>query len=504
MLYLKAKKIDIEAGEDLVVLLNNEEAEERGIFEGQKVVFYYNDIVLNVKVNQTDTKVERGEIGLYSEIWNKYTIPNSEMVSIDILDRPDSIDYIREKLLGSKLTKEEIFEITKDVSTRRIRDVEVAYFMSCFFSPGFDDEEVVNIAKGMAAAGDTLNFHDDEKNGRLIVDKHSIGGIAGKGVTPILVPIIAATGLLIPNTSTRAITSPAGTSDILETTMPIKFTNKEVLEIVKEINGCMIWGGALKLAPADDVMISVERSLHAQSFNKLIASIVAKKIAMSIEKILIDIPYGKSAKVRDADEAEMLGNKFKMVFDKVGIDCYPHVRFVKGPDSYGIGPNLEMKDVLNVLERKDDRPLFLEESALKMAGRLLEISGKASQGKGYDTALGILDDKKALDKFWEIAKKQGAKERITADDINGGEYEKVVKAEKAGVIHYIDNKKIVRVARALGTPFVKEAGIYFHKNVNDTVKEGDELLTLYSVSKDRLNDGLEELDINELIELKKV
>jgi AMP phosphorylase len=496
-LYLRTKKLDIEAGDDLVVLLNNKQAEQEGIKEGQKITIFYHQQVIYATVHQTDTEMETGELGMYSELWQTYDIPSGEILRVEIPERPDSIDYIKKKLLGYRLNKNEIYTITKDISNRRIKDIEVAYFMSSFFSPGFNDEEVVNIAEGMAAAGDIIDFTEGKK-GTHVVDKHSIGGIAGKGVTPILVPIVSATGLLIPNTSTRAITSPAGTSDILETVMPVAFEDGEVQQIVKKENACMIWGGSLKLAPADDVMISVERSLHAQSFNKLVASIVAKKIAMGINHVLIDIPYGKGAKVKDAEEANKLGEKFVEIFEKVDIDCFPFKRLIKGTDGLGIGPNLEMRDVLRVLERDELRPKFLEESALQMAGKVIEMGKKAAPGKGYEMARSILESGKALEKFWAIGKTQGATKIIKSEEIKPGEYIKEVVADFDGKISFVDNKMIVRIARALGTPFIKQAGIYFHKTLGDNVKKGDRLMTLYSVGNERVEDGYSIVDFKKL------
>jgi len=500
-LYLKAKKLDIEVGDGLTVMLNNAQAEEEGIKEGQKVMLGYMDLILYVDVIQTETEVMPGQVGLLAEVWRHYGIPNDDVVCIDMFNRPDSIDYIKKKLLGHKLVRDEIFAITKDISNRKIRDIEVAYYMACFFSPGFDDDEVVNIAEGMARAGDILDFHKGHDEGTLVVDKHSIGGIAGKGVTPILVPIIASAGLLIPNSSTRAITSPAGTSDILEVVMPISFPSKQVMKVVADTNACMIWGGSLRLAPADDVMISVERSLHAQSFNKLIASIVAKKIAMGVDKVLIDIPYGRGAKMESPEDADMLGNKFIKIFEKVGIECVPAKRFVKGPDGMGIGPVLEMREVLRILEQHESRSLELEGIALDMAGKLLEVSGKSASGAGKTMAESLLKSGKALDKFWEIAMAQGATRRVSGESLHGGKYTWIVKSHKSGIINFINNKEVIRVARSLGTPSIKDAGMYFSKKVGDVIKEGEEFLTFYAASGERLRAGVEEFKIEEMLEI---
>jgi AMP phosphorylase len=500
--YLKTKKLDLSTGDPLVILMNEADAKENGFREGQKSVFIWQDIELYTLVNITDTEIAPGEVGLFTELWQQYSIPEGEMVRFEILKRPESIDFIKRKLMGHRLTREEILTIMTDISDRKIREIEVAYFMACFFNPGFDDDEVRFIAEGMAKAGDILSFVNIKDGNKLVVDKHSIGGIAAKGITPILVPIIASAGLVIPNTSTRAITTPAGTTDILEVLMPVSFSNEQLMSVVKETGACMIWGGSLKLAPADDVMISVERELEGQSYSKLIASIVAKKISMGVTHIVIDIPYGKAAKVKSPEDAQRLSKQFIKIFNLVGIQCETFLRFVNSPDGNGVGPVLEVRDILKVLEQKPNRPMALEKVAVEMAGRLFEMSGKADFGKGRKLAREQLESGKALSKFWEIAFAQGATEKKTADQLIVGEYSKDFMSNKSGVITFIDNHEVVEICRALGTPFIKEAGLYFHKLVGEYVKEGELLFTIYAATQDRLIVGESEVDVEKMFELK--
>jgi AMP phosphorylase len=500
-IYLKTKKLDMATGDPLVVLMNEADADANGFREGQKCIFMWQDVELYTLVNITDTEIGVGEIGVFTELWEQYKIPNGEMVRCEILQRPESIDFIKKKLMGHKLSREEIMAIMADISDRKIREIEVAYFMACFFNPGFDDEEVQFIAEAMASAGDILSFKGYGKND-YVVDKHSIGGIAAKGITPILVPIIASLGLVIPNTSTRAITTPAGTTDILEVLMPVSFSNEDVMKIVKKTGSCMIWGGSLKLAPADDVMISVERELEGQSYSKLIASIVAKKISMGITHIVIDIPYGKSAKVKTPEDAQSLSNKFIKLFNAVGIQCETFMRFVNSPDGNGVGPVLEVRDILRVLEQSPKRPMPLEKVTCEMAGRLIEMVGMADFGQGRKLAKQQLENGKALEKFWEIAMAQGAKKVLKEDELTIGKYSKDYLAPKSGRIAFVDNHEVVEIARALGTPFIKEAGIYFYKLVGEYIEEGEKLFTLYATNEDRLSAGNLEVSVDKVVEIK--
>ena len=307
-LYLKSKKFDLGAGKDLFVLMHSEDADDLGVKEGEVLLLGFKDVELYVKVIITDSELTQGEVGLYEELTQEYHIPEGRKILLDIPAPTKSLEAIRKKISGHRLNEEELLSIMEDIGSRRLKETEVAFFVATFFSPGFDDDEITWMTKGMAQSGEILDFKYIKDNKGLVVDKHSIGGTAGKGITPTLVPILAAAGLVVPNTSTRAITSPAGTTDILESVMPVALTKEEVYKVVEKTGACMIWGGSLYLAPADDEIISVERSLRIQEFQKVLVSIVAKKIAMGSTFVLIDLPYGKGTKLERPDDLENLRN----------------------------------------------------------------------------------------------------------------------------------------------------------------------------------------------------
>lgn len=500
-MYLKSKNIDLGAGKDLFIVVHQGDADDLGINEGEIVLLGYRDVELYVKVIITDTKVSVGEVGLYEEIPEEYHIPEGAKVMIDIPNASKSLEAIKKKISGHRLNEEEILAIMEDIGSRKLKETEVAFFVSTFFNPGFDNDEIKWMAKSMAESGEILDFKYIKNNKELVVDKHSIGGTAGKGITPILVPILAATGLVIPNSSTRAITSPAGTTDILETVMPVSVTKKQVYEVVAKTGACMIWGGSLYLAPADDEIINVERSLKIQEFQKVLVSIVAKKIAMGVTSVLIDLPYGKGSKLERPDDLEFLSREFEKLFDQFGIKCVTFKRIVKGPDGNGVGPILEMRDCLRVLERDEKRPLGMEETVVAMASEIFEHNGKAKNGEGKKLAQELLDSGKALKKFWEIAKAQGAESEIKSTDLKPGTLKHEIVAPKDFEIKYICTREIVEIARALGTPKIKGSGIYLEKIVGDKVKKGDLLMTLYATTQDRLEDGINAVDLKELYEI---
>jgi len=499
-LHLKAKKLDIGAGKEINVVLNPKDSEKLGVREGDLVQVGIGETDYFAEVNESEKMVSSGTVGLFEEIWEKYKIKDGTDIFLEIPQRPESIVAIRKKLLGRRLTEQELSDIMKDVGKGKLQDAEIAFFIATFFNVGFDDDEIYWMTKGLAESGDIMDFKFLKDNGELVVDKHSFGGVAGKGVTPVLVSILTAGGLIVPNTSTRAITSPAGTSDILETVMPIALTKDRIYETVQKTGGCLIWGGALNLAPADDVLISIERMLEIQDFQKVLVSIVAKKVCMGINHVLIDLPYGLGAKIASPEELSLLKREFRKLFERFGIHVEVIGREVHGPDGKSIGPNMEMQEVLRILERREDRSFTLEKDILEMAGILFESTGKAKSGSGELMAEEILNSKKALDKFWEIAFAQGAKKRMTVEDLKTGSFIFKVKAEKDGVVGKINNKALIQIARALGNPAIKEAGVGVGKMPGEKYKKGDVLLTLYATSEDRLENAEKLIDISFLYE----
>jgi AMP phosphorylase len=500
--YLRSKNLDLGEDNDFNVVLNRKDAERLGVREGEIALVGLGEVELHANVMETDSKVQEGEIGLFEEIWKEYKIDTGDSVFIDIPKPSESLEFISKKLLGHNLNEEELKVIMSDIGSRKLRETEIAFFVSTFFNPGFNDDEVYWMTKGMAQSGDVLDFEGIRGNGQLVADKHSIGGVAGKAITPTLVPILVAGGLVVPNTSTRAITSPAGTSDILEVVMPVALSKERIMKVVKETGGCMFWGGSLDISPADDVIINVERALRIQEFQKVLVSIVAKKVSMGVKHILIDLPYGKGSKVERADDVQMLDREFKKLFKKFNIHCETIKRVVTGPDGRSIGPNMEIREALKLLERDEGRCKELESVIIEMATRLFESTKTVKRGEGKKFAQEILNSGKALEKFWEIAFAQGANRKIRSSEIRSANLEYDLLSDRNGTVKTLDNTQLISIAKALGNPKIKEAGIYMHKVQKDEVSKGDPLLTLYATTEARLAGAKEMLDIDKLYTFK--
>jgi putative thymidine phosphorylase len=425
-------------------------------------------------------------IGFFEESLKKLGVKSRDIVDIEFAGKPISLQFIRKKLDGEELNFEEIYQIVKDIVDDSLTTVETSYFVSACYTGGLSKDEIVSLTKAMVKTGVILKFEGD------VFDKHCIGGIAGNRTTPIIVPICCAAGLKMPKTSSRSITSPAGTADTVEILAPVDIPLDKIKKIVKKTNGCMVWGGAINLAPADDKIIKIEHPLRIDSEGQLLASILAKKKSVSSTHVLIDIPIGKGAKIEDHRTAIHLKNSFEDIGKSLNMTIKVIITDGCQPIGNGIGPALEARDVLWVLEQDEKAPKDLKKKSLEMAGILLEMAGKAKEEQGYNLAKEILESGKALEKMNEIIKAQGGKPR-KAKTISLCKHEYHLRAHSEGKITHLDNNVISRCARIAGSPQDRCAGIYLHKHVGDEVLKHQKIFTIYASTPQKLRYAIDSL-----------
>lgn len=418
--------------------------------------------------------ISKNEIAVSEDIIKKLNLKDKEIVDINTTSKPYVINLIKKKLEGHRLNKQEIREIIENIANNYLTEVEIAFFVSGVYTKGMSLEETRNLVKAMVEMGNKLNL-----NGK-VYDKHSIGGVAGNRTTPIVVSICAAAGLIMPKTSSRAITSAAGTVDVIETIAKVDFSINEIKKIIKKTNACFVWGGFLGLAPTDDEIIKIERIVNIDSTPQLLASILSKKISIGSKYILIDIPYGESAKV-SKKQAEKLKTAFLNLAEKFDLKLEVVLTDGSEPIGNGIGPLLEMQDIIRVLSRKNP-PKYLEEKSLFLAGKLLELAGKK---QGQKLAQEILNSGLAFQKFKEIIKAQ--KGNINNLSRLKPKFFYNIKMKEKRKIKHIDNKLINKLARIAGCPEDKAAGIYIHKKKNETTEKNQPILTIYTISREKLN-----------------
>jgi len=431
-----------------------------------------NRILAVLNVVDDDSIVNIGEIGLSLQAFKQLQVKEGCPVQIDHAEPPKSMSAVRRKINGERLSAKDFLAISLDIADNRYSKMEMAAFLVASGQTGLDRDEILYLTRAMLDSGEKLDWRE-----QLVSDKHCIGGIPGNRTSMLVVPIVAAHGMLIPKTSSRAITSPSGTADTMEILADVTLTPEKLNDIIHQERGCLAWGGTAKLAPVDDKLISVERPLGIDSRGQMVASILAKKLAAGSNHLLIDIPVGPTAKVRHMREALALRKLFEFVGDRLDIHLEVVITDGRQPIGRGIGPVLEARDVMQVLENDPVAPSDLRQKSLQLAGRVIEFDPDVRGGQGYAIARDILDSGRAFAKMNAIITAQGRKQNPS---FTPGDMFFDVTANKAGFITAIDNYQIARIASMAGAPIDKRAGVELIKKLSAPVNKGDVLYRVYT------------------------
>ena len=422
-----------------------------------------------------DANIVNGQqLGLSEEAFSLLGAPDGDAVRVAPAEPPHSIPALHRKIAAERLTRDDFASIVQDIAAHRYSKIELTAFVVACNQGELDREEVFFLSDAMSKVGRKLDWHEHP-----VVDKHCIGGIPGNRTSMLLVPIVAAHGMLCPKTSSRAITSPAGTADTMEMLAAVEMPFEQLTEIVHRHRGCLAWGGTSDLSPADDVLISVERPLSIDSPGQMVASILSKKVAAGSSHLLLDIPIGPTAKVRSMPEAQRLRKLFEFVAKRMGLTIDVVITDGRQPIGNGIGPALEARDVMRVLQNHPKAPNDLRQKSLRLAGRMLEFDPDVRGGDGFGIARDILDSGRALEKMQAIIAAQGQREFDPEHPpLSPLSFE--VTAPVSGTVIAIDNVQLARIARSAGAPRAKGSGVDLLVKLGDPVEAGQPLYKVYA------------------------
>ena len=477
---LRARSLEFETGGLGIIILNKADAGRMGLHALDRVILTKNHSTAVAVVDITEKFASEGEILTNMEVTEILKIKLGDEIDVIPSPAPESVAYIRQKITGSKLSQDKMNVIVRDVVDKKLSDIEMSAFVTALEVRGLSMDEVEYLSRAMVKTGKSLHIP-----GKNIVDKHSIGGIPGDKTSMLFVPIVAAAGLTIPKTSSRAITSPAGTADRMEVLAPVALTAEEIIRVVKRTGGCLVWGGALDIAPADDAFIKIEHPLGIDPL--LLPSIMSKKKAMGSQSVVIDIPTGRGAKIKTVGAATELAEDFVELGKRLDIHISCAITFGEQPLGYCIGPALEAREALEALANKG--PQDVVNKAANIVGVLFETMG-IDRHTGYDHAMRMLKSGKAEKKFREIIEAQGGNGKVKVDDIPIGEHHMHVKSDEDGRILWMKNPEIASIARAAGAPRDKEAGIKLNVKMGDPVKKGTTLFTIYAKHANKLENAV--------------
>ena len=421
------------------------------------------------------------EAGLSEAAWERLGVAEGEPITARHADPVGLLSHVRSRVYGHRLEEGGLRAILTDIVAGRYSDVQIAAFVTACSMLALDEAETVALTRAMVDTGESLTWPE-----RPIVDKHSVGGLPGNRTTPIIVAIVAAHGLTMPKTSSRAITSPAGTADTMETLAPINLGIEDIRRVVREESGCIVWGGAVSLSPADDILIRVERALDLDAEGQLVASVLSKKVAAGSSHLVLDIPVGPTAKVRSPEAARALSDRLLAVAGAFGLRTRIILSDGTAPVGRGIGPALEARDVLAVLQNAPDAPDDLRRRACTLAGALLELGGRVAEGDGARLAEATIADGRAWRKFQRICEAQGG---MRVPPVAG--HRRALPAGRSGVVVELNNRKLAKLAKLAGAPDDKAAGIEMHVRRGTAVRTGDPLCTVHAETRAELDYAFE-------------
>jgi AMP phosphorylase len=475
---LSVELLPILTGGSRIAILSEEAAGSLGVHSSDRIRIKYGDQEM-IAIANIAAFFSRKRIGLYQETATVLGVKEDETVSVQLAPLPESLFNVRAKLHGERLRENDIVTIVKDVIERHLSASEISAFLTALSIYGLSASENESLSRAMVSTGKTMNFGKGP-----ILDKHSVGGIPGDKTSMLVVPIVAAAGYTIPKTSSRAITSPAGTADRVETLCPVDLGIDEIKGVVAKTGGCLVWGGALELAPADDLFIQVEYPLGIDPM--LLPSILSKKKAMGATHVAIDIPTGLGAKIKTRTEAYTLASDFVDLGKRLGLNIQCALTFGDQPLGCGIGPALEAREALVTL--LGGGPPDLRDKAVSLAGMLFEMVGAED---GRSKAEDMIDSGKAVEKMRQIIAAQGGNPKVQPDDIPVGPEYAEVTSKRSGKVIWLSTENIVRIAREAGAPKEKGAGMILHSKLGEAVRKDSVLFEIYAEKSSKLTSALE-------------
>ncbi|MHA1345984.1 MAG: AMP phosphorylase [Candidatus Heimdallarchaeaceae archaeon] len=482
MTNLKIQKLNITFERSLAII-NAETLKKLSIQHSAKVKVKSLNSEILCEILSTDDLIEPGFVGLTEEQIEDLQSKDAKKVKIYPRRRPASLEFVKQKQADKVWSESQLRSIVSDITTKQYTDMEISMFTLAQYYKGLNMDEVQYLTQSMVEFGVTLDF------GEPVYDKHSIGGIPGNKISLVIVPTVAAAGLLIPKTSSRAITSPSGTADTMEVLCDVNFTSDEMLEIAPKIRGMLVWGGKLDLSPLDDIVIHrVEQPLGIDPHSQMLASIFSKKVCTGVDHMVLDIPTGEGSKMPTREAAVQYAQESTELGRRLGIHIEAALSYGEQPLGKAVGPALEAKEALEVLLGQGPTSVF--EKSNELTGILFEMAGLAPAGQGSSLAADYILKGKAQAKMKEILEAQGGNPNVTPDEVEIGQYTADILAPKDGYIVKLSNVGIKKVAYAAGTPNHKKAGIYLYKKGGDFCKKDEKLMTVYSDSESRLSEAV--------------
>ncbi|MEK6923646.1 MAG: thymidine phosphorylase [Candidatus Micrarchaeota archaeon] len=496
---MRAKLIDIEQGQNEVII-NEDDARRTNALVGDRLQLKCGNASATAIVDHSKTFVKPGEIGLFKEVAEALQAGEGDEVEASPAMRPASLNYIRKKLDGGILSDEEINAIICDLMQQKLSGTELASFVTAVYIKGLTTDETASLTKAIIASGETLT-----PPVRPAASEHSIGGVAGGRSSMLVAPIMASLGVCFPKTASRAISSACATADAMEILAPVTLNVERIKQVLAQANACIVWGGGVNMAAADDKLIQIRNPLRLDPQPLLVSSILAKKKAEGAEYVVLDIPTGRGAKVATIEQARDLARAFELFGTALDLKIKVSISDGSEPLLKTLGPAMEARAIVDILSsRGGNGDGALLEKACQQAGILLHMIRGITREEGYNISRHQVENGRAWQKMREIIAAQGGDDNVTPQSIAVGDQRHTVFAASDGRVAHVDNKSVSIVMRAMGAPKEKLAGIAIHVQKGQRIIRGEALYDLVASTREYLQEGIEVAKKNAVVELDRV
>ncbi len=380
-------------------------------------------------------------------------------------------ELIERKRDGGSLTPAEIGELVLGHARGEIPDYQLAAFCMAVYFRGLSADETLALTNAFVESGTTLDLRGEL--GRLVVDKHSTGGVGDK--TSIVVgPIVAACGVPFGKMSGRGLGHTGGTLDKLESIpgFRVELSKEEFVDQVRDI-GLAIIGQTDDLVPADKQLYALrDVTATVDSIPLIAASIMSKKIAAGAGAIVLDVKVGDGAFMKSLEDARMLAELMIELGRGAGRHVVSLLTDMHQPLGWAIGNAVEIREAHALLAGEESPPDVFA-LAVQAAGRLVSLSDLGVDAdEGARRAERAIEDGSALAAYERWIEAQGGDPSLEA--LPDAPVRKELTADRAGFIAAVSALGVGRVALELGAGRrTKEDSIDHAVGIRCFAKRGD-------------------------------
>lgn len=376
--------------------------------------------------------------------------------------------WIEKKRDGGTLSDAEIRYLIASFTSGEMPDYQMSALAMAIYFRGMSAEETASLTRAMLESGEVLSYPDSAPR---VVDKHSTGGIGDK-VSLVLAPLLACDDLWVPMISGRGLGITGGTLDKLESIpgFRVGLSQEEALETLERIGVVMI-GQTPTICPADKKLYALrDVTATVPSQPLIVASIMSKKLAESLDALVLDVKHGSGAFMKTQEDAHSLGEAMRVVGEAMGVDTRVCYHPMEEPLGCAVGNALEVQEAIEVLQ--GGGPPDLIEVTMALAREV--ASADEAQLRAW------LADGSAWEKFRQMVECQGG-DVSSLDDFTRVHPAPVVReitADTSGTIRRVDAETVGRASLALGAGRnLAEDAVDFAVGFDQLAKVGAEIAT---------------------------